>query len=45
MLKIADAMMLPSHILLGSDALQFARQAEARHMEEMNRMGNNQPVY
>jgi len=24
-------------ILLGSDALQFARQAEARRMEEMNR--------
>jgi NAD(P)-dependent dehydrogenase (short-subunit alcohol dehydrogenase family) len=36
-LKISDAMTLPSHILLGSDALQFARQAEARRMEEMNR--------
>jgi NAD(P)-dependent dehydrogenase (short-subunit alcohol dehydrogenase family) len=36
-LKITNAMTLPSHILLGSDALQFARQAEARRTEEMNR--------
>lgn len=36
-LKVADAMMLPPHILLGSDALRFARQAEVRRMEETNR--------
>jgi NAD(P)-dependent dehydrogenase (short-subunit alcohol dehydrogenase family) len=36
-LKITDAMTLPPQILLGSDALQFVRQAEARRTEEMNR--------
>jgi hypothetical protein len=36
-LKITDAMTLPSQILLGSDALQFVRQAEVRRTEEMNR--------
>ena len=30
-------MKLPSHILLGSDALQFGHQTEARRTEEMNR--------
>lgn len=36
-LKIAEAEQLPPHILLGSGALQLARQAEARRTEEMAR--------
>lgn len=36
-LKIADAEMLPPHILLGSDALQYARQAEQARAADADR--------
>ncbi|MDB5562580.1 MAG: family NAD(P)-dependent oxidoreductase, partial [Hyphomicrobiales bacterium] len=36
-LKIADAEALPPHILLGSDAFQYARQAEQARAAEADR--------
>ena len=36
-LKIAEAQALPPHILLGSDALQYARQAEQARAAEADR--------